>query len=551
MPTNPDREHIWAQLNDRALAPSNLDDTQLAPSAGRSKDPAWDLLIIGGGITGAGILREATRLGLRALLVEAEDFASGTSSRSSKMVHGGFRYLKNGQVRMTYISVRERERLVKEGRGLVTPLGFLMASYRGDKLPGWVFGLGLIAYDLLAGSWSHRRYDAIDMHELCPPLSLEGLGGGFRYFDAQTDDARLVLRLVQEAVSRGGTAINYTRAVSLLRTKTGQVCGAVLQDCAPGGLNRTTEVLARVVINAAGAWADDLRTQLGQRCRLRRLRGSHLIFPSHRLPLTRAVNVWHPRDQRPVFAFPWEGVTLLGTTDIDVLGPLEGDPAISPQEIEYLMEAANFAFPGQSLVEADIQATFAGVRPVIDTGCTDPSKESREHVLWQEDGLLTVAGGKLTTFRCMATDALNRVRRMLPNLAAIDTQARVLDAPPVEISSPAELSPATRMRLAGRHGANLSEILATAAVDELSPIDGSPALWAELRWAARSEAVIHLSDLLLRRVRLGLLLPRGGQDLLSRVRNIAQPELGWDDARWEEEQQNYVKLWQSCYYLPG
>lgn len=543
MQINPDREKTWTQLTDQ-LPTSPLSD-------GKVKDPAWDLLIIGGGITGAGILREATRLGLRTLLVEAEDFASGTSSRSSKMVHGGFRYLKNGQVRMTYISVRERERLVKEGRGLVTPLGFLMASYRGDKLPGWVFGLGLIAYDLLAGSWSHRQYDAIDMHELCPILSLDGLGGGFRYFDAQTDDARLVLRLVQESIRRGGTAINYTRAISLLRTKSGQVCGAVLQDCAPGGFNRTVEIQARVVINAAGAWADDLRTQIGQRSRLRRLRGSHVIFPAHRLPLTRAVNVWHPRDQRPVFAVPWEGVTLLGTTDIDLDCPLEAETAISPQEIDYLLEAAHFAFPGQSLDPSDIQATFAGVRPVIDTGCTDPSKESREHVLWQEDGLLTVAGGKLTTFRCMATDALNRVRRLLPDLPKIDSQARVLDSPPLEVAAPAELSPAVRLRLAGRHGANLPEILSAANVDELSPVDGTPVLWAELRWAARSEAVIHLSDLLLRRARLGLLLPRGGQGVLPRVRDIAQQELGWDDARWEEEEQNYVNLWQSCYYLPN
>ena len=187
----------------------------------------WDVLIIGGGITGAGILREASRAGLRALLVEAHDFASGTSSRSSKLVHGGFRYLKNGQIKLTFESVRERERLLKEGRGLVNPLGFLLANYRGDAIPGWVFGAALVLYDLLAFQWGHRHYDAYDMHELCPPLTSDGLRGGYRYFDAQTDDARLVLRLIQESVAEGGAALNYTRAGDLLRNRQGQVRGAV------------------------------------------------------------------------------------------------------------------------------------------------------------------------------------------------------------------------------------------------------------------------------------------------------------------------------------
>src|SRR5512134_1381266 len=172
-------------------------------------DRSWDLIVIGGGITGAGILREAVRAGLRALLVEGHDFASGTSSRSSKLVHGGFRYLKNGQIKLTLESVRERERLLKEGRGLVNPLGFLLANYHGDAIPGWVFGAGLVFYDLLAFQWGHRRYDAYDMHDLCPPLAQEGLTGGYRYFDAQTDDARLVLRLIQESVGGGGAALNY------------------------------------------------------------------------------------------------------------------------------------------------------------------------------------------------------------------------------------------------------------------------------------------------------------------------------------------------------
>jgi len=512
----------------------------------------WDILVIGGGITGAGILREAARAGLRILLVEANDFASGTSSRSSKMVHGGFRYLKNGQVKLTVESVHERERLLREGRGLVTPLGFLIANFRGDAIPGWVFGLGLIAYDLLALQWGHRQYDTYDMHDLCPVLREEKLQGGYRYFDAQTDDARLVLRLIQEAVDDGGAALNYTRAVKLLRTQKGQVCGAVLEDQTPQGGGRTAEVQARVVINATGAWADDLRREVGGRARLRRLRGSHLIFPAKRIPLTRAVSFLHPRDHRFVFAFPWEGVTLVGTTDVDVEGPLPVDPAISQAETEYLMEAVQDAFPCQALDLTDLQATYAGVRPVINTGLADPSKESREHVLWNEHGLLTVAGGKLTTFRLMANDALRRVAALLPDnprfSASLNGRQRVLDEIPVELPH-ADLSPAARLRLVGRHGRQAQAVLENARAGETAPVDNTMNLWAELRWAARAEAVVHLDDLLLRRVRLGLLLPNGGLDYLDTIRAIVQLELGWDDQRWALEAARYAQVWQSCYHI--
>jgi glycerol-3-phosphate dehydrogenase len=507
----------------------------------------WDVLIIGGGITGAGILREASRAGLRALLVEAHDFASGTSSRSSKLVHGGFRYLKNGQIKLTYESVRERERLLKEGRGLVNPLGFLLANYRGDAIPGWVFGAALVLYDLLAFQWGHRRYDAYDMQELCPPLTSDGLRGGYRYFDAQTDDARLVLRLIQESVREGGAALNYTRAKDLLLNRQGQVRGAAIIDETPGGNGRSAEVQAYAVINATGAWADELRGKIGQHARLRRLRGSHLILPASRVPLTRSVSFLHPGDDRPVFAFPWEGVTLVGTTDVDLDEPLYIDPAISPAEAEYLLQAAQYAFSCQELTPEDVQCTYSGVRPVINTGKSDPSKESREYVLWSENGLLTITGGKLTTFRLMACEALNKIRMCIPDCPDLNPRQRVLNPPPSEVEFPAGLSPAARLRLLGRHGQNTPALMQAGGAKEFEGIGGSPALWAELRWAARAEAVVHLDDLLLRRTRLGLLLPRGGQDCMQSIRAVVQPELGWEDARWESEAACYIDLWQRCY----
>ena len=511
-------------------------------------DREWDFIVVGGGITGAGILREAARAGLRPLLVEARDFASGTSSRSSKLVHGGLRYLKQGEIKLTFESVRERERLLKEGRGLITQLGFLLPNFAGDSPPAWVFGLGLILYDMLALHWSHRHYDALDMRDLCPSLAERGLLGGYRYFDAQTDDARLVLRLIREAVREGGAALNYARVEGLLRDRSGQVRGVVLRDQVAC---RDAEVRAGVVINASGAWADDLRAHVGRPRRLRRLRGSHLIFSAQRFPLRRAVSFLHPFDRRPVVVSPWEGVTLFGTTDVDHASPLEAEPVISASEVGYLLAALRYAFPALDLGPTDVQATFSGVRSVVDTGKADPSKESREHVLWNEAGLLTVTGGKLTTFRRMAHAALQAVRARLPGRLAFDSRPRMLSAPPDLGDAPSgRLSdPAMLLRLSGRYGGDAPQLIAAAQPDELRPISASSALWAELRWAARAEGVVHLDDLLLRRVRLGLLLPRGGWDQLDRIRAIVQPELGWGDDRWHREAAAYAGLWHESYSL--
>ena len=511
-------------------------------------DQAWDIIVVGGGITGAGILREATRLGLRVLLLEQRDFAWGTSSRSSKLVHGGLRYLKEGKIGLTRASVHERERLLDEGPGLIDPLGFLLATYRGDHPGRWMYQAGLTVYDLLALQWSHRRYSAADFQKLAPNILQEGLKGGFRYGDAQTDDARLVLRVIREAVAAGGSALNYATVESLLRNDR-QVCGVQVRDEVTGA---TATVTARVVINATGAWADVLRGQVGGVPRIRPLRGSHLIFSAQRFPLGQAVSFLHPFDRRPVFIFPWEGVTLVGTTDVDhdeaLTHPLV-EPAISAHEVTYLMAAAAAQFPSLRLTLADVIATYAGVRPVIGTGQADPSKEARDHVVWEESGLLTVTGGKLTTFRLIALDALRAVRHRLPALPVLDEQQPVLN--PVDMDLPAALSETLRRRLLGRYGADAVAVVKAAQPGELEPLPGTLTVWAELRFAAASEGVIHLDDLLLRRVRVGLLLPQGGAALLPQVRAICQPELGWDDERWQAEERAYRALWQRCYSIPA
>ncbi len=510
-------------------------------------DQDWDVLVIGGGITGAGILRQCVHAGLKAALVEADDFASGTSSRSSKLVHGGLRYLKNAQIGVTLESVREREYLLRQGRGLINRLGFLYACLPGDHMSGWVFGAGLMVYDVMARQWSHRRYDTEDMRELCPPLTVPGLRGGYRYFDANTDDARLVLRLLREAAAGGALALNYARVDALQRTNSGRVCGVVVEDTS-GETERKKEIHARVVVNAAGAWADCLRGEVGRKPKLRPLRGSHLVVPCDRLPLTRAVTFLHPRDGRPVYATPWEGAVIFGTTDVDHSSGLVTDPCISGSEQEYLLSALQKVFPAQELTSSDIIATFSGLRPVVNTGKADPSAESREHAIWDENGLLTVSGGKLTTFRIMARDALKAVRRHIGRID-FDPETPVLDGLPAEAeaaSSGARLETAQRLRLFARYGPQAKWMLSAASPD-LDAIPGTSYLWAELRQAARAEGVVHLDDLLLRRLRLGLLLPRGGMDRLEHVRRLVQPELGWDDARWQAEASSYIRLWEDSY----
>ena len=512
-------------------------------------DKEWDVVIIGGGITGAGILRQCVHAGLKVVLVEADDFASGTSSRSSKLVHGGMRYLKNAQVRVTLESVTEREHLLKEGRGLINRLGFLYTCLPGDQMPGWVFGAGLVVYDLMAHQWSHRSYDADDLRELCPPVTIPGLRGGFRFFDAQTDDARLVLRLLRESVSGGALALNYARVESLLKTNAGQVCGVVLRDTS-GDSDRQIEVKGRVVINATGAWADQLRREVGKTPRLRPLRGSHLVFPFSRLPLTRAVTFLHPQDGRPVFALPWEGAVIFGTTDVDQGSDLVTDPSISTVEAEYLLDGLKFVFPKLELTFADVSATYSGIRPVVDTGKANPSKESREHVLWDENGLLTVSGGKLTTFRIMAREALKAVRRHIGHIP-FDSELPVLDAIPQEAEAAcaaSKFSPTQCLRLLARYGPEAAALF-NASDTDLQPINGTIYQWAELRQAVRAEGVVHLDDLLLRRLRLGLLAPNGGLDQISRIRSIVQPELGWDDVRWQAEEKSYIELWNRAYRL--
>jgi len=488
----------------------------------------FDLVIIGGGITGAGILREAVRTGASVLLVEQGDFASGTSSYSSKLVHGGLRYLKTGQWRLTRESVRERQRLLREAPGLVNPQTFLMPIYRGARPGRWLLRVGLWIYDLMGGSAKSRWLAEADALKLEPEMRRDGLLGALEYLDAGTDDARMVMRLILDAIAGGATALNYVRATGLVRDGD-RVVGVRLRDEARAGQR---DVRARLVINATGAWADRLPDAPAGAPQLRPLRGSHFVFPLAKLPIRHAVSWLHPRDHRPIFAYPWEGAVVYGTTDLDHVDADMGSARMTPVESAYLIEGLAHQFPALNLTPADAIATYSGVRPVVSSGKADPSAESRESAMWSAPGIVGVTGGKLTTFRVTARHALKEAAKQLPKLH-----------PGRAMPVFAGASDGNWPRLMGRFGAAAQKLLAEMPRAEQAPIEGTPYSWAELRWSARHECVVHLHDLLLRRTRIGLTLPQGGVALLSRVGEICREELGWSSAHWEQEEFQYRRDW--------
>jgi glycerol-3-phosphate dehydrogenase len=506
----------------------------------------WDLVVVGGGITGAGIARRAAQAGLRTALVEQRDFAWGTSSRSSKLVHGGLRYLAHLQFGVVRDSVAGREALLRVAPGLVEELGFLMPLYRGAKPGRAMLTAGLFAYDLLAGRRTHRHLSAREMQRLVPFISMETLSGGFRYGDAWTDDARLVLRVLADARAAGAVTLSYACVDELVRDGSGKVAGIALRDQGPESGGRTAEIAAKVVVNATGAAADRLRGGVGGDPRIRPLRGSHLFFPTKRFPLAHAVGSSHPADGRPVFAYPWDGVTIVGTTDVDETGDQATEPRISEGETAYLEAWLTATFPSLELTAGDAVSSMAGVRPVIGTGKADPSAESREHVVWEENGLVTVTGGKLTTFDAIARDAL---RRMSTRLGGRSSRG----GGPLDVIEPvgglaeSAFEPAVLRHLLGRHGREAADAIAAARPGERDAIEGARDRWLDVRWAARAEGVVHLDDLLLRRVRVGIQLPEGGAGVLDQIRAIARPELGWDDDRWDAEEAAYRRLWATAY----
>ncbi len=504
----------------------------------------WDLIIIGGGITGAGIFNEGVKSGLTCLLLEQKDFGWGTSSRSGKLVHGGLRYLKQGQIGLTWYSVREREKLLRKYKGLVEPLGFLVPIRKKDFISKLLMKAGLTIYDLIAFNWRHEYLEETQFNMKAPELKGNLLSGGFNFRDARTDDARLVLKIIQESEQLGGTALNYFIVKELVKDKMDKVTGVITIDSVSG---EEIEIKGQVIINATGAWTDKIRNQIGRKPKLRLLRGSHLIFPRWRVPISQAIALTHPNDGRPLYVFPWEGITLFGTTDVDHKFSLEKEPKITVNEGKYLLEAINYWFPSLSLTQKDVLSTFAGVRPVINTGKKDPSKESREFAVWREKGMITVTGGKLTTFGLLARRTLKEVKKQLTATVQAQKEISTNNKKNEDFSQITKIDEWQIRRLLGRYGQNTFDLLKGTDEKSFDKIENTDILWAELIWAAKNENIVHLDDLLMRRTRLGLLIDHGGASQIDKIRTILQPCLNWDNERWESEISHYLSLWENAY----
>jgi glycerol-3-phosphate dehydrogenase len=367
---------------------------------GRLAHEPWQALVVGGGIVGACIARDAAQRGLRVALVDQQDFAAGTSSRSSRLLHGGLRYLAQGRVGLVREASHEKRTLARIAPHLVQPLEFAFPAYAGSGWPHWQLRAGVKLYDWLCGDGNFRPSRSLSSGELAgiaPGLRQEGLSGGVAYFDALTNDARLVLDTLRSARDEGALALNYVRLLEASPADRGH-WRCLVEDLTSG---RAAAVETACVVNAAGPWADQFR-QAG--VQLRHTKGVHLVFDHERLPVSTALVM--PHGERIVFAIPWGCRTYVGTTDTDYSGDL-ADPEVSPDDIDELLGVLGHFFPAACLSPADIKSSWAGIRPLLQSRGR-PSEVSRSHrIAWARAGWLDVAGGKLTTSRLMGEQAVD------------------------------------------------------------------------------------------------------------------------------------------------
>jgi glycerol-3-phosphate dehydrogenase len=519
----------------------------------------FDVVVIGGGITGAGVALDAASRGYSVALVEQADFASGTSSRSSKLVHGGLRYLQNFDLGLVREALLERQLMVRLAPHLVRPLQFVVPAFQGAR-PDRLTGIGLNMYDVMAAQslrarrtarrgapitgeadWSparHRLISGEEVSQLLPAISARRPTGGYLFYDCQTDDARLVLTVLGEAERFGAICANRLRVIEL-RTDGRLLRGVTVSDRVSG---RSFAVRADTVVNATGVWADRIRPdELHSEAELPQIapsRGTHITVRDADLPL-RAGAIVPVRDGRSIFALPWLGRSLVGTTDNNYDGDLEHVQP-SGADVDYLLGAVNEFF-GVDLGARDVSGAYAGVRPLISTGDSRKSVDiSRKAELYEtSSGMITITGGKLTTWRRMAKLVVDRIVERDGRQAPCRTHEIPLGAPadPGRLQRVDGVPARAYGLLAGRYGHAAAGVLETAARDDLArPIVGDlPDLLAEAPFSARHEQALTVGDVLLRRTRVGLLAARElcapGAVGTRLVAEAMGAELGWDQAR--------------------
>jgi glycerol-3-phosphate dehydrogenase len=523
----------------------------------------FDVLVIGGGITGAGIARDAALRGLAVALVERDDFASGTSSRSSRLIHGGVRYLEHGHLRLVFESSQERRRLLRLAPHLVRPLEFTWPVYAGARVPRWKLLAGLTLYDVLAlfrNVAPHRRLDAAAVLAREPYLRRDGLVGGARYFDAATNDIRLTLANAIGARAGGAVVVNHAMVHALVR-EGGRVIGARVQDMLTG---RDIGIRARAIVNAAGPWGDEVRrldAPAGAPA-LRGTKGVHIALPPGRLGNRGALTLLSPGDGRVFFILPGESRTIVGTTDTESAAAPD-EVRASREDVSYLLRSASHFFPDACLGERDVIAAWAGIRPLVAAAFGHgPASASREHAVARgTPGVLSISGGKLTTYRTMATEVVDVVERDLGRRVRSAATATVPLPGGAIASLKTELAEADRLvgppvgaHLVGAYGdawrlvwelAGQDDALAQPVASEL------PYIRAELRYAVEREMACTLSDLLMRRTQVAFESRDHGLSAAADSATLVAPLLGWSTRDVSEKIAEYERDVERVFRIEG
>ena len=498
----------------------------------------WDIIVVGGGATGAGVAIDAATRGYDALLLEQSDFGKGTSSRSTKLVHGGVRYLEQGNVSLVMEALKERGLLLQNAPHLVRNLGFIVPNYDWWEAP--FYGIGLKLYNLLAGKYgfgASRILSKEETLERLPTLNTEGLRGGVIYFDGQFDDTRLLINLVTTAYEQGATLLNYAQAAGVTRDAEGFVDGVVVRDMETG---EEFHAQGKVVVNATGPFCDDLRRKADPAVQpmIAASQGIHLVFDRSFLSGDSAIMVPHTSDGRVMFAIPWHGHTLVGTTDTPI-PEATLEPVALDQEIEFILGTAAL-YLARKPARADVLSVFAGIRPLVRAGDSgNTAALSRDHTIRIENsGLVTICGGKWTTYRHMAEDCVNQAA----------TLARLPEKPCVtrHLNVHGFHAGSDKFGHLSVYGSDAVSVQALGLAEPLHP--ALPYTGAEVVWAARNEMARTLEDVLARRTRALFLNARAAIEMAPAVARVMARELERNSA-WETEQvQSFTETARN--YLP-
>ncbi len=524
----------------------------------------FDILIIGGGITGVGACQDAASRGLKVALIERGDYAIGTSSRSSKLIHGGLRYLAQGDFRVTYESCSERALLQELAPHLVRPMSFLIPIYRWGH--GAQVFLGLWLYDIVSkvkNSRFHKRLSAKKAVEMVPLLETDGLHLAYLYHDCQTNDARLVMEVTKSATSYNAVCCNYLEAIDLVKEK--NVISAVkARDLIS---NKEIIIRAKQVINATGVWMDKMcqADDPQANSKVRPAKGVHITIDRSRIPTTQALLFESAaNDKRSLFFIPWYEGIIIGTTDTDFKGDIES-PTASAEDIKYIVDSTNKVFPNAKLTNKDILATYAGLRPLIDEGGKSTKDISREHRIFESDsGLISIAGGKLTTYRLMANQLMDfvfksmKTRNLIQNVKPTITDkiflsgfssSQPLDKVQKQVKDEARklgLDETIANHLVEDYGVNANEVLnIVSAKSSLATrlVEKLPFIQAEVIYCVRQEQATRLDDFLVRRTRIAFLTSDQGVSVAAKVAELMAIELNWSVPTKETELQRYQETY--------